>query len=155
MAEGCQYNRPFVQHIAVSHMEQEGQHSTAQSSPTWYKGNSAQHSTAQDGTAGHGIAQHSTAQHSTAQHSTAQHSTAQHLMWIALAHLQHQICFIVCQECNIGHVQLACAYPFLQFVICANDYMRVCVSSQTPAAAACCHSCLLTMQAEVTTVATT
>ncbi len=61
MAEGCQYNRPFVQHIAVSHMEQEGQHSTAQSSPTWYKGNSAQHSTAQDGTAGHGIAQHSTA----------------------------------------------------------------------------------------------
>ena len=66
MAEGCQYNRPFVQHIAVSHMEQEGQHSTAQSSPTWYKGNSAQHSTAQDGTAGHGIAQHSTAQHSTA-----------------------------------------------------------------------------------------
>ncbi len=98
-------------------------------------------------------AQRSAAQHSTAQHSTARHSTAHHSMWIALAHLQHQICFIVCQECNVGQVQLACVYPFVQFAICANDYMRICVYSKTPAAAACCHSCLLTMQAAATTVA--
>jgi len=110
-------------------MGQEGQHSTAQPSPTWYRQIQHNHSTAQDGTAGHG---------------TAQHSTAHHSMWI------------VCQECNFGQVQLACAYPFLQFIICANDYMRVCVSSQPPAAAACCHSCLLTiaMQAVASTVAT-
>ncbi len=83
----------------------------------------------------------------------AQHSTAHHSVCIALAHLQHQICFIVCQECNVGQVQLACVHPFLQFAICANDYMRVCVYSKPPAAAAYRLSSLLTTQDVATAVA--
>jgi hypothetical protein len=115
----------------------------------------AQHSAAQHSRVPHGTGRFSTttAQHRTTRQDMAQYSTAQHSMWIASAYLQHQICFIVCQECNIGQVQLACVHPFFQFGICANNYMRVCVSRQTPAAAACCHSCLLTMQAAATTVA--